>query len=112
MAAGTYDLCTASGGDVLIDAYNIALYVATAGATFTSVSFQTSQTNPTTILSAAEGAVANLIAQKILVRAVPVGSILLKSGQKLQYTIAGATGTGSINAAIAFMPLSAGATIS
>lgn len=110
-AAGTYDLCTATGGDVLIDMYNISLYVATAGATFTSVSFQTNQTNPTVILTSTEGAVANLTAQKNLVRAVTVGSLLLKSGQKLQYTIAGATGTGSIQVAIAFMPLANGATL-
>ena len=108
-AAATYDLCTATGGDVLIDMYNISIYVATAGATFTSVSIQTNQTNNTVILTSSEGAVANLIAQKNLVRAVTVGSLLLKSGQKLQYTIVGATGTGSLNVAIAFMPLTRGA---
>jgi anti-anti-sigma regulatory factor len=111
-AAATYDLCTASGGDILLDISRLAIYVATAGATLTSVSIQSNQTNITTILSAVEGAVANLIAQKNLVRVIPViGGLLLKSGQKLQYTIVGATGTGSLNVAIPFMSLTAGATL-
>lgn len=112
-AAGTYDLGTASGGDILIDLQKLAMYVATVGATFTSVSIQTNQTSTTTILSAVEGAVANLIAQKNLVRAIPViGGLMLKSGQKLQYTIIGATGTGSLNVVIPYMPISMGAIIS
>lgn len=111
-AAATYDLCTASGGDLVIDLQRLAIYVATAGATLTSVSIQTNQTNITTILSAVEGAVANLIAQKNLVRAIPViGGLLLKSGQKLQYTIVGVTGTGSLQVAVPFLPLTSGATL-
>lgn len=112
-AAATYDLCTASGGDVLIDLQKLAIYVATAGATLTSVSIQSNQSNITTILSAVEGGVANLIAQKNLVRVIPViGGLLLASGQKLQYTIVGLTGTGSLTVAIPFMAMTAGATIS
>lgn len=111
-AAGTYDLCTATGGDVLVDIQELAIYVATAGATLTSVSIQTNQSNLTTILSAVEGAVANLISQKNLVRAIPViGGLLLKSGQKIQYTIVGLTGTGSLLVAIPFMPLITGAVL-
>lgn len=111
-AAGTYTLCTATNGDVLVDIYDLAIYVATAGATLTSVSIQTSQTNATTILSAVEGAVANLIAQKNLVRAIPVvGGVLLKTGQKLNYTIVGATGSGSLNVTVPFYPTAAGATL-
>lgn len=111
-AAGTYDLCTASGGNVIIDLALLSIYVATAGATFTSVSIQTNQTNNTTILSSAEGLLANLVAQKNLVRAIPViGGMLLATGQKIQYTIAGATGTGSLTVAIPFMPLADGATL-
>lgn len=110
-AAATYDLCTASG-DVLIDLYNLGVYVATAGATLTSVSIQTNQTNATTILSAVEGAVANLIAQKNIVRAIPViGGLVLKSGQKIQFTILGATGTGSLSVIIPYSPITAGATL-
>jgi hypothetical protein len=111
-AAATYDLGTVSGGNIVIDIQRLAIYVATAGATLTSVSIQTNQTNATTILSAAEGAVANLIAQKNLVRAIPViGGLFLASGQKLQYTIVGVTGTGSLTVAVPFMALTAGATI-
>lgn len=111
-AAGTYDLATASG-DMVINLADIAVYVATAGATFTSVSIQTNQTNATTIMSSGEGAVANLTAQKNVVRAIAgCQSIVLKSGQKIQFTIAGSTGTGSLNVAIPYMPLSAGAVLS
>ena len=111
-AAATYDLCTASGGDILIDLYTLGIYVHAAGATFTSVSIQTNQTNNTIIMSAVEGAVANLIAQKNIVRAIPViGGLVLKSGQKIQYTIVGATGTGTLNVLIPFIPITAGATL-
>lgn len=111
-AAGTYDACTAFG-DVLIDPTWISIYVATAGATFTSVSIQTNQTNATTILTAGEGAVANLTAQRCVPHALPTSQgILLKSGQKIQFTLTGATGTGSLQIAIPFYPLSASATIS
>lgn len=104
-AAATYDLCTATG-DVLIDLQRLAIYVATAGAVLTSVSIQTNQTNNTIILSAIEGAVANLIAQKNVVRAIPViGGLLLANGQKLQYTIVGATGTGSLTVAVPFLSI-------
>lgn len=105
-AAGTYDLCTAQG-DVLINPTWLAMYMATAGATFTSVSIQTNQTNPTTFLTAGEGAVANLTAQKNVAKALPTSQgVLLKSGQKIQYTIVGATGTGSMEVVIPFMAAS------
>lgn len=110
-AAATYDLCTATGGGVFIDLQKLALYVATAmvGA-LTTVSIQTNQTNPTIILSSVEGAVANVIAQKNLVRAIPVvGGLYLASGQKLQYTIVGVTSAGSILATIPYFPVDAGA---
>lgn len=111
-AAATYDLCTASGGDVLIDPTKLAFYMATAGATFTSVSVQTNQTNATTLLTAGEGAVANLTAQRNVPHALPTSQgVLLKSGQKLQYTIVGATGTGSMQCAIPFLAVDAGATL-
>ena len=91
---------------MLIDLARLAMYVATAGATLTSVSIQSNQTNVTTILSAVEGAVANLIAQKNLVRAIPViGGLFLKSGEKLQYTIVGVTGTGSLTVSIPYLPI-------
>lgn len=109
-AAGTYDLCTASGGGVLIDLQALAIYVATAGSTLTSVSIQTNQSSITTILSAAEGVVANLIAQKNLVRAIPIiGGLYLASGQKLQYTISGLTGSGSLLITVPYRAVDVGA---
>lgn len=111
-AAGTYDLCTASG-DVLIHPNWLAMYMATAGATFTSVAIQTNQTNPTNILTAGEGAVANLTSQKCVPHNVPTSQgVFLKSGQKLQYVITGATGTGSMEVVIPFTGVTAGATLS
>ena len=111
-AAGTYDLCTATNGDILIDPYRCSFYMATAGATFTSVSIQTNQTNTTTLLTSGEGAVANLTAQKNVAHAIPGSqAFLLKSGQKLQYTIAGSTGTGSMTCTIAYFPVTSGATL-
>lgn len=111
-AAATYDLCTATNGDVNIDVRGLSIYVATAGAVLTSVAIQTNQTNNTALLSAVEGAVANLLAQKNLVRAIPtIGGLLLKSGQKLQYTLVGATGSGSLNVTVPYMPVTAGATL-
>lgn len=111
-AAGTYTLCTATNGDILVMNAFLGIYVSTVGATFTSVSIQTSQTNNTVILSAIEGALGNLIAQKNLIRAVPiVPGIVLKSGQTLTYTIVGLTGTGSLFVAIPFMAITPGAVL-
>lgn len=110
-AAGTYDLVTAVG-DVLIDTSKVAMYMATVGATFTSVSIQSNQTSVVTVLTALEGAVANLTAQKQIVHVFPTNSVLhLASGQKLQYTIIGATGTGSMIVDIPFMPMTMNASL-
>lgn len=109
-AAATYDLCTASG-DIFVQ--RIGIYVATAGATFTSVTLQSNQTTAFTILNVIDGAVANLVAQKSLAttwsQAFPWS---LRSGQKIQYTIAGSTGTGSLRVQIWYAPISGGAGLS
>lgn len=107
-AAATYDLCTANG-DVLI--LRMGIYIATAGATFTSVSLQTNQSTPFTFLAASEGTVANLAAAQ---KSVPlswnqVDPVALKNGQKIQYTIVGSTGTGSLKVALSYLPVTAGA---
>jgi hypothetical protein len=103
--AGTYDALTAQG-DVLIEA--ASFYGDTAGATFTSVSVQTNQTNPVTVLTSAEGAVANVVAQKTLAFAYGRFPFVLRSGQKLQYTIVGLTGTGAITMTVYCRPLVSG----
>lgn len=99
--AGTYDICTASGGGIYIE--NVVVYVTTAAATLTSVSIQTNQTNPTTVMSSVEGAVANLISQKNIVLAL-ARPIYLADGQKLQFTITGATGTGALLVVTKYYP--------
>lgn len=93
-AAATYDLATVTGGDLMLTKSSI--YVVTAGATFTSAAIATNQTSVTNIMTAVEGAVANLIAQKLIPIANANFPILLRSGQKIQYIIVGVTGTGSL----------------
>ena len=106
-AAATYDLCTASG-DVLI--YRAGIYVQTVGATFTSVSIQSNGTTAWIILSALDGALANIASQ----RSMPTtwsqeDPLSLRSGQKIQYTLLGATGTGSLRVQLAYHPITGGA---
>ena len=108
-AAGAYDLCTATNGGILIEAWSV--YVETAGATFTSVKLHTNQTNDTNLVTAVEGAVAGLIAQKVLSLSNPNYPIYLASGQKILYTIVGATGTGSLTVVLRYRPVDGGAVL-
>ena len=103
-AAATYDLATATGGDVWLA--EAIVYVTTAGATFTSVSIQSNDTTPVTILSAAEGAVANVTVGKNL--KLFSSAAFIASGKKLQYTIVGVTGTGLLTVAVLSRPVVAG----
>ena len=106
-AADTYDLITAAG-DVLIK--KVIFYVSTVGATFTSVSVQTDDTTSLELLSAVEGAVAELTAGRNL-KAITT-PFRLSDGQKIQFTIVGATGTGEIKVAVIYQAISANASIS
>lgn len=101
-AAATYDLATASavGGVVIL---SVDIYVVTAGATFTSVAIATNDTTVVPILSAVEGAVANLTVGKNVVKAFATNTYLHTS-KKIQYTIVGVTGTGSLLVVIRFQP--------
>ena len=105
-AAGTYDLLTATG-DVLVTTQKY--YQITAGATFTSLAIQTNDTTAAPLLSAAEGAVANLTAAKNIVSATVSTPIVIKSGKKIQMTLVGSTGTGTGTLAIYYTPITAGA---
>lgn len=106
-AAATYDICTATGGDILIK--NAKVYVGTATITLTSVSVQTNMTTSTVILSAVEGAVANLTGDKMIVAAF-TGPLFLSSGKKLQFTIIGTTSAqGTMKLIVEYMRGSAGA---
>lgn len=109
-AAGTYDLatCNAVGGVVIRD---VQLYETVVGATFTSVSIQTNDTTAVTILTAGEGAVANLTAGKNIAKAF-TGPTYLHTSKKIQYTIAGSTGSGTMLAIIRYQPSVAGADLS
>lgn len=93
-AAATYDLCTASGGDVIV--WGINVFCTVSGATWTSVTIQTNSTTNFVIMNATEGARANFTAGKDVAPTwTQVAKILVRSGNKIQYTIAGSTGTGS-----------------
>lgn len=109
-AAATYDLatCNAIGGVVIL---GIDIYVVTAGATFTSVAIATNDTTVVPILSAVEGAVANLTVGKNVVKAFATQTYLHTS-KKIQYTIVGATGTGSLLIVVRYQPTVSGADIS
>lgn len=109
-AAATYTLaaCNAIGGVVIL---GVDVYVATAGQTFTSVSIQTNDTTPVVILSAVEGAVANLTVGKNAVKAF-TGPSYLHTSKLITYTIVGATGTGSLLVIVRYAPTVPGANIS
>ena len=109
-AAATYDLATVNAvGGILI--HDVSIYCATVGLTFTSVSIQTNDTTAVVILSAVEGAVANLTAGKNIAKAF-TGPTYLHTSKKLQYSIIGATGTGSLLVIVRFMPTVSGANLS
>ena len=108
-AANTYDAITASG-DVMI--HNITLYVTVSGATFTSLAVQSNQTTAVTILNSTDGARANITAGKNLATTLAqTAPWSLRSGQKIQYTIAGSTGTGTVKMAVFYRQISGGATL-
>lgn len=92
-AAGTYDLFTATN-DVVI--WAAALYCTVVGATFTSCTIQTNSTTNFVILNSTDGAVANFTAGKnMAITWTQVQKIVVPNGLKVQYTMAGSTGTGT-----------------
>ena len=110
--AGTYDLCTAVGGDIWINLKDLNIYCSQPATLLTSVSIQTNQTSPTVIMTSTEGLLANLLSQKNIVHAVPsVGLLMLKEGQKIRYTIVGVTGTGSLTVSIPYLGQTSGASL-
>jgi hypothetical protein len=111
-ATATYDAAIAVG-DVLITGYTF--YVSTAaGGGFTSVAVQTNQTTALVMMTAAEGAAANLLAQShpAVANDKTYKPWTLKSGQKIQYAIiAGGGPTGEMRLILNYRPISAGATL-
>jgi len=88
-AAATYDLFTGTTQDVLLESLLIRMPNIVAGGAITSISIQTDDTTPQVLLSAADGAVANLTAEAQLAWQNFNAPILIKVGKKVQLTIAG-----------------------
>ena len=88
-AANTYDLFTATGGSVYVEYFKITMPAApdvTNDVNITSIAVVTDTTTVITLLSAAAGAKANLIANTVFSYATPFA---LPVGKKIRLTIAG-----------------------
>jgi len=88
-AAATYDLYTATTGTVYVQSFMLTMPSSpdvTDDATITSISIQTDTTTVIELLSAANGAKANLIADTEFAYTTP---FYLPVGNKIQLTIAG-----------------------
>lgn len=105
-AAGTYTLATCTGG-VLIK--SVTIFVATAGATLTSVAVQTNNTTVDAILSAVEGAVANVTGGKNL--KVYTTLTVLPTTKLITYAIVGASGAGALTVVVEWVPLTSTSTL-
>ena len=102
-AAGTYDICQAAG---VVQILRVVPHEVTAAAGLTSVSLQSNATTPQEYLSAAEGAVANLTADKTIVNANREVRHTLLATRKLQATIVGTGSDGVMLVPVHFVPLS------
>lgn len=86
-AAGTYDIATATTGDVLIESLVISPQINVSDdATITYITVQTNTTTAQTLIDSALGAKANLTQEAQLAW---TGSVLLRATDKIQFTIAG-----------------------
>jgi len=93
-AANTYDLCTATGGDVII--WGMSVFCTVAGTNWTSVTIQSDATTNFVFVDATQGARANFTAGKdVPITWAQVTKPLVRSGNKIRYTIAGTTGVGT-----------------
>lgn len=105
--AGTYDICTASGGDVFIN--DVVIKTTTAATGLTSITVQTNNTTPVSLLGST--VLANLTADRQ--EAALNTPLLLESGKKIQLTIVGnGTGTGNLKLVFSYLSVTAGADIS
>jgi len=94
-AANTYDLFTATGGSVYVEYFKITMPSTpdvTNDATITSIAVVTDTTTVITLLSAAAGAKANLVANTVFAYATPFA---LPVGKKIRLTIAGGAADGA-----------------
>ncbi|MBA7590469.1 hypothetical protein ES708_32590 [subsurface metagenome] len=83
---GTYDLFTGTAEVVILESLNIKLPTGAPGGTLDSISIQTDDATPGVIISAANGAVANLLTEAELGW---TGTLYITVGTKIQLTIAG-----------------------
>jgi len=107
-AASTYGLATATmAGD--IEVVGMSLYCTVAGATWTSVAIHDDTTAANEILGTTSGAVANFTTEAIVAldwdQSAPFH---LAAGQKLLYTIAGSTGSGTALLTVQYVPVKKG----
>jgi len=85
--AGNYDLFTGTDDAVILERLNLKMPTGGASSgTLTSISIQTDDATPGTIISAASGAVANLVSEADLAWS---GNLLVNIGTKIRLTIAG-----------------------
>ena len=87
--AATYDLFTGTIQDVILESLLIRMPDIVAGGAISSISIQTDDTTPQVLISAADGTVANLTAEAQLAWQNFNAPILIKTGTKIQLTIAG-----------------------
>lgn len=106
--AGTYDILTASGGDVFVEVKEV--YVKTAATGLTSVHLDTNHTTPKSIV--ASTALAALTLDAILTLVAAGTNFVLPSGKKIQGTIVGTGTAGLILFVCNYTPLAPGATLS
>jgi len=104
--AGTYDIATATSGDIWIRAAKV--YTGTAITGLTSIAIQTNMTSPTSLMTSTEGLLAGLTADKVITTAFS-GPTLLSSTKKLQYTIVGTGSAGTMKLVVEYMKTVAGA---
>lgn len=88
-AAAPYTLFTGTTQDVVLEKLVIRMPNIVAGGALTSISIQTDDTTPQIFITAAQGAVANLVAEAQLSWAPAGGITLIKAGTLIRLTIAG-----------------------
>lgn len=85
-AAATYDLLTGTAQAVVLEKLNIKMPTGAAGGSVTSIAIVTDDATAGTIISATDGAVANLTSEADLAW---TGALLINVGTKIRLTIAG-----------------------
>jgi len=85
-SAATYDVLTGTTQAVVLEKLNVKMPTGAAGGSVTSIAIVTDDATPATIISATDGAVANLTSEADLAW---TGALLINVGTKIRLTIAG-----------------------